>query len=272
MIKINLKKISLFDLTLCFSFIFIVLLIGLFFFRSSRFIKIEIRLITDNPYVIRGNPFYWLAEKVEEGLCETDGLGKKIVEIKKVKSYEFTGDRKEVYLEALVKATYNKRKDQYTFRGKPLFIGSQVVLNPQNLYLSGIVVNIEGKQREYQEKTVKISISEWNEEKTTNGIDPEEIKELKKGAVFKGINDEVLATLLEIERNPAKRVVVSSTGASFLTADPYLVECFLTVRLKVTESQGVMYFMDDYKVKAREWIPLYFEDFNVAGKILEIID
>ena len=121
-----------------------------------------------------------------------------------------------------------------------------------------------------QEKLVTVELSDWNSDRTTNGIDPVLLAPIKSGSQVTDYQDVVVAQVEKLEVRPAKRITMTDSGVARLVEDPYFKEASLRLKLQVHESLSVDYYMIYYKVKVGETIPLYFDNVVYDGLITDI--
>lgn len=268
-------RFSTFDLlTLLIGFLFIGF-IGLFFLRKMEWKVVYIKVSPEDFFWSEKNPPYWLVNSVQVGDAERDGLGREVVKVLDVRSYEKKEQSKSLFLKTKLYVVFNKRKNQYFFRSRPIGVGSPIQLQLSSVYLRGVVIDIEGlkQPREWQERIVEANVLKYSESfPETTGIQPWETEAIKIGAKMKDSQNRVVAEVIDKQVMPAKKIVVTDNGRVLLAHDPIKKDLKLVVRLKTHKENNVDYFIDEYKIKVNSSFPLFLPNIDIWPTVTKIIN
>lgn len=267
------KKLTYFDFALI--ALVVVLFLGFFFFfyRKAEYINIRVKVTDQDVLYAQTQPATWYANRFEMGDVEIDALGRVISEIIGVERFNVTADRKAVYLDLRVRATYDTRTKLYSARGKPLIFGTPVRFNFSKVTFDGIVTEFPNS-----ESQKNLSITETKVAALLRGIRPEEtpiepaiIEAVKKGDKVYDSNGNVLAEVLDITIRPAERVAQTDRGELLLRYDPLYKDALLTlnIRTKILDKEAFMF--DNIPLKVGEWVPLNFEHVSLWPQIIKIL-
>lgn len=279
------KLVKEIDLKYWLAGIVLIVLAGVFywyFHEPRRWVEVEVRVLSERSVWSSEKPSYWLADMIEKGAREYDGLGREVVRIKNVRVFERIKGRgggipeqgKDIFLSLEIKARLNKRKRQYVFKGKPLSTGSTIELDFTDLHLSGLVMympdDFEKVQRE--ELVVVARTVDWTDHyDNTIGVPEWMADAIEVGDKMKDGRGRVLAEVLEKRVEPAKMITVAAYGVPRLSRDPLNKQVYLKLRLDTVRVRGVNYFLGDVAVKVSRGIPLYMGDYALVAEVIEIV-
>lgn len=242
-----------------------VLFLLLFLLRRWEYVNAEVKV---------SNAPYWLADDLRAGDCSLDGLGRKMVEIVKVKAFETRDETKTVYLNLSFRVIKDKRKNQYIFEDKPLTVGQRIKLDfPRSSFL-GLVTYVEGVEdkRNWGEKVVKTRLLERSETfPETLGVMPWVAEVIEEGQTMKNGRGEVVAEVIDKIVVPADKIVVTDAGKVFVAQDPIKKDVFLTFRIKTFNQEGVDYFLEDIKVKNNKSIFIALPTIDIWPVVTEVV-
>ncbi len=273
--KKTIKRLTIFDYISIALAMGIVIILGLFFFRRVEWVEVEVKIAPDDFFWTEREPPYWLANSINVGDQELDGLGRKVVEVLETRIYESAEDKKDIYLKLRLRAVRDSRKQQYLFKSKPLEVGSPIKLRFSQVFLTGLVTYIEGipDTRVWEDKVVEARIVEWFDVfPETLGALPWKAEAVKIGDQMKDTRGRMVAEVLEKTVKPAEKIVVTADGRVFVRRDPIKKDVTLVVKLKTFEQEGVNYYLDDVKVKVGSSIPLFLPEVDIWPEITKIIE
>lgn len=266
------NKLTVIDKLTIIGFAAISLFFALFFFKKTNFLQVEILVTHDNLLYSDSAPPFWYQEKITVGSQEKNSIGKVIAEVEDIKSYEDYQNKKDTYVRAKINVNFNSRSGEYSFRGQTLTVGAPIIISPGKVMIKGIITNIADFDQDLDQITVKVRTSGWNyPELTANGIDPIYINSIKVGDVVKDASGKIIAEVIDKEVYPGKRITYDSFGNARLVQDPYFKECYLTLHLWVRKTNSANYYMNKYKVKTSESLPLFFENTTQRVEVIEIL-
>ncbi len=270
----KLKNLGLFDFLIIIFVIFLAIGAGVFFFRGTRYIKTTVKITEDSILYVRNNPQAWFVYLFKEGMRERDGLGRTSAEIEKVNFYDSGGAEKAVYLNLKLKVNYNKRSQNYTYKGKPLLVGSPIKVEFEDIVAEGLVTAVEGVDdpRKSVELIVKSQILDSNPVfPETNGIQPFLAEAIKVGDEVRDSDGREVITVLGKTEEAAKKIVTNDKGEVFLRRDPVKKDVYLILKLLVKQINDEYYLFDDIQVKVGNGIPIHTVNYSIWPTVTEIL-
>lgn len=279
-IKILLKFLR--RLTVLDWLVILVILAGLvflaiFIFKEEKWVKVEVKIARPEWWWESNPPPYWLADQIKKGDEQYDSLGRKVVEVLDVETYEWSGGRKMTYLTLNLKVEVDRRKRRLKFNHRPLEIGKEIDLELGGIGTQGLVAYIEGMPdaRVWENKIVEVRLIErqyFEVFPETLGVMPWKAEAIKVGDQMKDTWGRVVAEILGKEVEPAEKIVVVSDGRILLRRDPIKKDVTLVVKLKTFRQEGVNYFLYDLKVKVGSSILLALPEIDIWPEVIKIIE
>ncbi len=216
----------------------------------------------------------WLADSLDIGMAERDGIGRKMAEITDVKMYERDADSKDLYLKVNLRTYFDSRKKQYNYKNQSLSIGKPITLELSGILVQGLVTDIDGSMQDKKmvEKIVEarlVNISDIFPE--TLGVQPWIADALSEGKEVKDNKGNTIAKILEKKVVPAEKITTNLSGTILLGTDPLKKDVYLKIWLLTWERKGIFYYFDDIKVKIDQLLPLFFDDITVFPVITKIL-
>lgn len=253
--------------------LFVTITIGLYFFRRSTYVEVEIFLSHDNVFFSDSTPPYWYPEQIEVGAEEKDELGRSVARITAIKAYEGGRNAVDTYVRAEIRTVYNKQNKQYSFRGKPVLVGSPIVISPDKTMIKGIIVNVASQTFPDREVIVETRLRDWNyPQLDVLGVDPILGQAIDIGNVVRDLDNNMIAEVVDKQTLAGKRITNTAAGTPLLVNDPYFQDIRLKIKLRARISDGTPYFMNKYKVKVGNEIPLYFQQVTAFAQIIYIFE
>lgn len=260
-----LKKVKIFDLVI--AGIIITVGLGLFFlfYRRVEYIQIRVRVSEREVLYLKSLPKNWYAQRFITGDYELDALGRKISEVVEVERFAVDNEKDVVFLEMLVRATYDTRTKTYSTRGKTIMFGSPMRFNLQGVTFDGIVTEFPGS-------TEKMNIVEKYVTVKTLGryVEPYIVNALSPGRVVTNSNGSILAEIEKVEVKPAEKVTTTDQGDLLLRNDPLYKDLYLTLKIKVKVINGETVMFDSLPVKIDQVIPLNFAEISIFPVITSV--
>lgn len=273
-LKINLKKISLFDILIICVILFSLLFLAFFLLRRTRYINVVIKVTNKNILYTANNPPSWFAEYFKEGMIGKNSIGQTVAIIKKVLSYDTSTTEKALYLTINLKADYSKGENKYSYEGNPLLIGAPIKIEFQNVLAEGLVTYLEGVKdvREDREILTETQIM-WYQQvfPETNGIPAFLAEAINVNDEVKDSLGNVLIKIVDKKVEPAKKITTNSLGNVFVVNDPLKKDVYLTLKLKVKKINNDYYLFDDVKVKVGGSIPVHLSNISIYPNITKIL-
>jgi len=267
------KELYLFDLLWVLGLGLLAFILLVFLFRKDEYINVTIKITNDNVLYSQTISPAWFSYFFREGMKEKDGLGRTRAEIKRVYIYNTSPDKKALYLLLRIKATFNKRTNQYSYKGRPLLIGAFLKVEFQRILANGLVTEIEGMEdlRKIKEIIVETQVMDYQTAfPSTRGVDPYLAEEVREGDVVRDLDGEAIITVLEKRVKPAQRVSVDSLGRAHLIQDPLKKDLYLKLKLKIKEVNHEYYLFDDIRVSVSQKIPVHFDTLTLYPTIIKI--
>lgn len=271
------KKLTLFD-----KIIIVVAVLGLaffafVFFRKSVFVTIVVKVGEENilyePWAVSTGTRAWFSQLFHEGMKEQDGLGREMAEVLSIRSYDTLPSRKAVYLTTKLRAVYNRASNQYTFKGRPLLIGSPVRLNLDRLFVDGLITHVEGIKdpRERIELIVEARlIEETPVFPETRGVRAYLAEAIKVGEEFNDDQGNTIAKVLDKKVEGAKRAVVTGDGRVVVRTNPLRKDVYITLQVDALEIGNRYYLFDDVPLLIGNGIPLNTSTISVWPEVTKI--
>lgn len=262
----NISKFKPFDWVLIgLTFIFVITF-AYIFFRSSSYKIVTIEVGQESAFypawVVGNDPSgskVWFSELFHKGMEERDGLGKVRAELLDIFAYEKMPDRITVYLTTKLKVVYNKASNTYTYKGTPVLIGSKIKVNFDNLFVEGLVTDIEGvaDSRERRLITVEAQIREENATYLeTSGTKAYIADAIKVGEEIKDNKGNTIIKILNKKVEPAKKVIVTSDGRTILRLDPVRKDVYLTLEINALKIGERYFLLNDIPIVIDYEIPI----------------
>lgn len=270
-LKLRLKKQSLFDMLTAGVFIVLLLFLGIYLMRSKKTILLEMKVFKADPLYTNETLPYWVAYNIREGDVDRDALGREETKIVSVKRYELNSNKVELFLTVSLKAVYNKRMNRYEYKGKPVLVGSPLIISPGTTYIQGLVTSIQGDNLKKYKMRVEAVVPGPNyPEMTVYGVSPWVIDAIKTGDTSKDSFGNVLARVLDKKELPGLRFTNSAYGDIFAKNDPYLKRASLIIELETTKFGDAYYFLADQKVKVDSGLNIYFPQYALQPVVTNL--
>jgi len=272
LIKRLLRRISTFDLAAVAVIFALMAGFFLFFYRRPEYVDIRVKITDKDVLYAITQPTAWYANRFIEGDVEKDVLGRKITEIKNVESFNTSSDKKAVYLDLTVRATYDTRTKLYSVKGKPLVFGTALRFNLSTITFDGIVTEFPNSQyqKNLQIKDTTIVAILRGRIPEQKPVEPRTLESIKVGDKILDSNSNVLAEVLAVEISPAERVTETSTGQLLLRRDPFYKDATLTLKVRKKVLSGEKFIFDNIPLKIGEEVPLNFENLSIKPVIIKI--
>jgi hypothetical protein len=270
--KNRLKTLSIFEIFVSFSIIFLVVFLIKFFGQKVEWKTVKIEIINKswaenyNPYGYR-TPF-WLSDKLKIGQKEYDKSGKVIAEIIDIENYERGSEEAEVYLTVKLRTTYQKRLRQNFFKEKPLNQGSAIELVPNQNTVYGQIIDTDTPLLGYPQKTFTITAR-------GRGIDNYIFNNIKIGDVMKNrYNNTTVATITAFHLEKTSKIYINdlTTNSQFLgfKINPNSKDIVVTFEISASQIDNRWYFAGHQNIKLANNFYFYGQNINLLG--LEIVD
>lgn len=275
--KNKIKKLKFLDWTIIALGLAGILIFGFIFFRKSTYITATVKVGETSFFYgtwLTGSPIWndtsgtknWFARAIKVGQSEKDGLGKVKAEVLDIYSYDKTPTRKTVYLTVRLNVVYNKASNTYTYKGVPVLTGSQIKLNLDNMYIDGLVLNVEGYPEKVERKLIKI-LTQIREESAaypdTAGTKPYVAEAINIGDSVLDNNGNTLIKVVDKKVVLAKKSAVTRDGRVVETVDPTKRDVFLTLDVYAQEIDGKFYFLDDIPILIDQILPVNTDKISI---------
>ncbi len=258
-----------------FFFIFVSLLavFFIFFYRKSSHITVQIQLTEQNPLHAQNSPPFWLIQAIHEGSKERDASGKVKAEVLKVVSYPLEGDRDVAYLTVELEVIHNLKQNQYTFKGKPVSVGSPLDLVMDGVFVQGLVVKVNEETQPQQTKTVEAKLLyEFNQQGSSEyGVNQWLADAIRIGDEMKDAEGNVIARVLDKREEPAQYVFTDANGNVLVRNHPFKKFVNLRLELQTNEVGGVSYFMNSIPVRVGNNLPLFLPKATIYADITNLL-
>lgn len=270
------NNLSWLDISLGFAALAIVVVFYIFFKRDVIYIDARFKVTDESPLYMANNPNLEYALSFQEGDSEQTVLGSSDAQITSVQSFRKTPETEVIYLDVKLKTTYDSRKNIYYFRGRPVVFGETHTFNFSKVRFKGLVVDFPGFEESLNSKvsTTKVRAQLRHENREFSdvyGVPDYLASSVKAGDEMKDKKGAVLARVVDVKVEPAKRSVFSDSGQVTVIPDPLLKDVYYTLELKTMEIHGKKYINDYQSLFIGNVLFLNFEDVSVWPTITEII-
>ena len=259
----KIKHLGVFDIVFIALAVTSIVFFAYVFFRKSTYITVNIKVGEENiryePWIIDTGTRVWFAQLFYEGMKETDGLGRIMAEVTTIRSYDTEPARKALYLTTKLKAVYNRASNQYTFKGRPLVIGSTIKLNLDRFFVEGLVVHVEGVVDPREKVTLLVNAQIKDETVVfpeTSGTDEYVANALKINEEIKDSQGKTIIKILDKRVEDAKRLVTTDDGRVLIQTNPLKKDVFLTLEVSAIKIGHQYYLFDDVPILIDEEIPI----------------
>lgn len=271
-LKLRIQKPRVFHVVL----ITLVISIGIGFFyiflRKPTYLTVEIKVGSESVYFDGGTTKAWLGQLIHEGMTEKDGLGKTTAEVIKIRSYD-TANTKAVYATTRILAVYNRNSNQYTFRGKPLLIGSTIRLYLDRVLVDGLITYVEGVKDPRIKKRLVVEaqlINETNVFPEISGVKQYIADAIAEGQEIKDSQNNTIIKVVKKREEDAKKNVTTSDGRIFTQTYPQRKDVYLTLEVQSMLIGDRYYIFDDIPLIIGWGIPINTKTFVASPDITSI--
>jgi len=228
---------------------------------------VNLRISVENAdWWYQGNsPRYWYASNLKVGDVIEDSFGKKIAEVTNISNYDLGGPFRIIYVDLMVKADYDKNKDQYLYEYKQLTVGSSVVLNFPREQLRGLVVNMGDEKIEYFYKTIKVEV---------RNVEISVADKVVKGLKSNDNNGNLLAEVIEVNNSIASYYEYSDIrGEKIKVYDPKYRDLEVTLKIRSFKGLDRNFYISNTVLKVGSIIWFQFPELALENtRISEIIN
>ncbi len=275
----KLKDLTLFDKILIGLAILVVVFVGYGIFRKSTYITVTLKVGEENVVWERWSRA-WFSQLFYPGMKEKDGLGRVNAEVVSIHSYDalpLASDlyhvKKAVYLKTRIKAVYSRSSNQYTYKGLPVLIGSQIRMYLDRVLVEGLVTGIEGVVDPRENKTLLVEAQIKEESLTyqeTSGTDDYIAQALSVGQKITDDQGNVAIEIIGKRVENAKKVTTTSTGGVLIGQNPLKKDVYLTLKINATKLYDRYYLFDDIPILVGQTIPINTSTLTVLPEVTKI--
>lgn len=262
-LKLRLKKLTLFDLSIFILFTAILGVLFILLFRRAETIRVTVKVdeqhILYEPWRKTQGTRLWFAQMFHVGMKQKDGLGRTRAEVIKVFSYDTFPNVKAVYLTIKLNTVFSRASNQYTYQGLPILVGSTIKLFLDQLHVEGLITQVEGVNDNREEKKIIVQ-AEIREETPvypeTSGARPHIAVALEIGQEVKDSQGKTVIKILDKRVEDAKKVVTTSDGRLLTQTNPLRKNIFLTLEINAKKVHNRYYLFDDIPILIGQPIPI----------------
>lgn len=269
------KEFVIIDYILLIIILFSVIFFFFYLKRQNRYINITVKVTDDDVLYAYTDPNDFYANSFIVGDGEKNILGKNIIRIDQIRTYQTEENKKAVYLDLQIEANYDPKRDQYYFRGQPLIYGQSILFSFSQVRFHALVVDFPNFQDQSQEYKIKVKAQlRSNDLKSPDvyGVPDYVANAIRPGDQIIDSQNQVIAQILDVDIQAAKRTVITDHGQVFLVNDPQLKDVYYLLELQVRDIQGRRYFNQDQEIIIGKVIPLNFPNITIYLTITEILE
>lgn len=273
--KDKIKNLSLFDILLISSIILGATIFAYIFFRKASYIKITIKVSEDS--IVYGPNLgtrTWFSQMFYQGMKEKDGLGGITAEVTEIRSYDTSPTHKDIYLFFKLKTVYNRASNQYTYKGKPVLVGSTIRLYLERLLVDGLVTYVEGIKDPRENKTLIVEAQVREETPVfseTAGVREYIATAIQAGDEIRDNQGNTIVKILEKRVEDAKKTVVTADGRVLLGTDPMRKDIYLKLQIQAIKIQDRYFLFDDVPLLIGVGVPINSPNYSIYPEITKFL-
>jgi hypothetical protein len=277
-INIFLKK-NLSNIVIAASICLLLFFFAYTFLRKGTYITAVIKIGSDSinfaSWRREESTPKWFSSQFRPGMKELDGIGRTNAEVLSVRSYDSSPNNQNVYLTVKLRATYARGSNQYTYKGKPILVGSVIKTFLGNILAEGMVTHIEGDTQDNGKKhkiILKTKVLYLNQVfPETTGVLPHIADSINVNQEIKDTQGNLAITVKEKIVTDAKKLVTTSGGQIIVTTNPLLKDLSLTLEVYAEKIQNKYFVFDDIPILIDQFIPLHTDTVSLYPTITEIV-
>lgn len=261
-------------------FVFLGITFFLFFFQSTNYIKVNVRITDRDVIYAIYNPPAWYAYLLKKGLQEKNYLGQIMAEIENVNFYDALGEtnvvpaKKTVYLTVKLKSKLNKKTGKYNYKGTELVSGEVLRINFGSVLVNGLITDVEGQKDNYPVVYAKVKFRVKNNNPlflNTTGIDQYVSDALFIGNRVINSQGDIQAEIIDKLVQAAEVSTVDYQGVSRNSLHPRKKDVYLTLKIKLNKIGNELFYFNDYILKVDSYLPLTFPNVTIYAAVTDFI-
>ncbi len=232
--------------------------------RGTEWTTVTLKISPEEWWWNTQQPEYWLADTYKIGASAYNSWGTKEAEIIDLEVLEDRGTLKSALLTLRLLTKRNNKQHLIMFRNKPLSVGSYLVINSEDVIISGLVTSVNKKRSKLQEKIIEITIT---------GEDLWVADSINIGDVGTNSKLEPIVEILSKKVETASNTLLLENNVPiYLRNNPNLVDITLTIKIMVNEEDGLLIYREGQVIKVDEKLYLQFPHINLADvRVTKII-
>lgn len=242
----------------------LVIMVARVLLQKDEYVTVELFASGGEWWWNNPSPPYWLVDPIKKGAVERDPQGDVLVEVLETRKFE-AADRKLLWMKVKLKVSPDKKSNQFRFRREMLQVGSVIYVSPGNVKIVCNVLRIEGMEDNRKEVTKLVTIRSLN-------VLPWYTDNIKIGDAMYDSDGKVVAEVVKKTVTLANMTTVDDRGQTHASKDPLYRDVDITMRLKLTQSEGLDYFSYFLPLKKNYFIAIPLEVMNVEGTIIDFSD
>ncbi|MBI5614087.1 DUF4330 family protein [Candidatus Gottesmanbacteria bacterium] len=280
-LSMNYRKIKLRSTVVGFGLLVCVAVFAFLFFRKGEYIDIIIKVGEPNFVydVWRKNPnngdvYTWFAQLLKIGMEERDGLGRNVAVVSKIFRYDSSPDTSSVYLTTKIKATFSRGSGQYTFKGKPVLIGSEIKLILDRILINGTIVEIINKESTLSTHKIKIQASLFdrlNPYQNTTGVQPYLADAININDTIYDSQNRPIIKVVDKKSTDAQTIVSTSNGQIITQSNPLLKDVVYILEIQTTKIEDKYYFLGNLPIAVGQVFPIHTKTASIYPVITKIL-
>lgn len=273
------KKLRLFDVFLILIFVTLASSAYFLLFRAKKDLIVVVKTSEENVAVWPWektklwNSTIWFNNLFHSGMKEKDALGKPAAEVISVRKYDNRPDNPTTYLTLKIKTVFSPGSKVYTYKGKNVLIGSTIQLFLDQVFVEGLIVNIEGAKDLYPVKKLAVTARLINYDPIfpdTNGVETFIADSLTVGSSVKDSSGKIILKIVDKKVEDANQVVKTASGNVLLRKNPLKKDVYLNLEIMAYKLEGRYYFFDNIPVLIGGEIPVHLDNISVFPTITSI--
>jgi hypothetical protein len=272
------RKLTLFDKAIIVLAIFAFAFLAYIFFRKSTKINITVKVNEDDINYVQWAIFdkgsrSWFSHLFYVGMKEKGGLGDISAEVTDVYSYAISPGKEAVYLDVKLKTVFARSQNQHTYKGSPVLIGYPVKMYLDNVYVEGLVVDIEGvpDPREKETLEVEAKLLDYNTKfLETTGVEEFIADAISEGDKAKDNKNNTIIKVVNKRVENAKKVVSDASGRILTQRLPDRYDVYLTLEVNAIKISDKYFVFDDFPISIGGGIPINTSFYTISPVVSKI--
>ena len=226
-----------------------------------------------------GDIYNWFSQLLKIGMEERDGLGRNVAKVTNIFQYDSSPDTSNTYLTLKIKTTYSRGSGQYTFKGKPVLVGSEIKLILDHILVNGTITDLlsTGASPDLHKTVIKATLykTTWynpvNNYLNTDGVPPYLAAAIKIGETVYDSQNRPIIKVVDKKISDAQTSISTADGRLVIRTNPLLQDVAYTLELLTTSVSEKEYLLGNIPIIIGQDIPIHTKSASIYPTITSII-